>query len=896
MSNLNVNDIDPIETQEWLDSLNSLLATEGKERAQYIIDKLLAHAEAKKLDLPSALNTPYLNTIPAADEVEYPGDLAMEKRIQAAIRWNAITMVQQAQKKDLELGGHLSSYQSVSDIWEVGFNHFFRAANEKDGGDLVFFQGHSSPGVYGRAFVEGRLSEELLKNFRQEATQPGLSSYPHPYLMPTFWQFPTVSMGLGSLQAIYQARFLKYLHNRGLKDTSEQTVYAFLGDGECDEVESKGALSIAGREGLDNLVFVVNCNLQRLDGPVFGNGKIINELEGIFAGAKWKVIKLIWGKGWDDLLAKDTSGKLFQLVSETPDGEFQNLWSKNGAYIREHFFGKYPETAALVANLSDDDLEHLQLGGHDFKKIYNAFKLAKETKGQPVVILAQTIKGIGLGSAAKGLNIAHQVKKLNFDSMKEVRNEYNLPLSDEQVEKLEFFRFPEDSAEYKYLTAQRQKLLGYVPSRSPKFTTEFNVPSLADLNLTSLLQEQSRPISTTLGFVRFLTALLDNKDIGKHIVPIVADESRTFGMEGLFRKVGIYSPFGQTYTPQDKASVAYYREDLGGQLLQEGINELGATSSWLAAGTSYSVNNVPMVPFFIYYSMFGFQRVADLLWAACDSRARGFLIGATSGRTTLNGEGLQHQDGHSHLIAATMPNVKAYDPAYVYELAVIMQHGLNEMYGPEQKDVFYYLTTLNESYEQPAMPEGAEEGIVRGMYKLRTVTPAEGQQTGAQVQLLGSGAILRHVLLAADLLAAKGITSHVFSVTSFTELAREGQRLEHKQHLNPTGNFTEEDEPYCFRVLERDLPTVAATDYMRAYSEQIRPYVPTGNYNTLGTDGFGRSDSRENLRHFFEVDAKHIAATAIFSLLRGEVISETFANEFIKELGIDPNKPYSLDK
>lgn len=889
MSNINTNDIDPIETQEWLDSLNSVLTNEGKDRAKYIIDRLLAHAGSKNIELPSALNTPYVNTISEAEEVAYPGDEALEKRIQAAIRWNAIAMVQHAQKKNVELGGHLASYQSVSDLWEVGFNHFFRAATDVDGGDLVYFQGHSSPGVYARAYVEGRLTDEQANNLRQEAFVDGLSSYPHPHLMPTFWQFPTVSMGLGGLTSIYQARYLKYLHHRGLKDTSNQTVWAFLGDGECDEVESKGALSVAGREGLDNLVFVVNCNLQRLDGPVFGNGKIVNELEGIFAGAKWKVIKLLWGSTWQKLLDKDTSGKLLQLLSETVDGDFQNFNSKDGAYYREHLFSRYPETLELVKDLSDEELSHLVTGGHDFTKIYNAFKAAKETKGQPVVILAQTIKGIGLGHAAQGLNIAHQVKKLNIDSLKYIRDEYKLPLTDDQVANLDFVKFAEGTEEYNYLHGHRKALGGYLPARRERFDVDFPVPSIEDLKLGSLLQKQERPISTTLGFVRYLTALLENEAIGKNIVPIVADESRTFGMEGLFRKVGIYSPFGQTYTPQDRSSVAYYKEDQTGQLLQEGINEAGATSSWIAAATSYSTNNVPTIPFFIYYSMFGFQRVADLLWLACDQKARGFLVGATSGRTTLNGEGLQHQDGHSHVISSTMPGVRSYDPAYVYELAVIIEDGIKRMYGPEQENVLYYITSLNETYDQPAMPEGAKEGIVKGIYKLKEV-PAEGE-TVAEVQLLGSGAILRHVVEAAELLAKYGIKSHVHSVTSFTELARDGQRCEHKHRLNP---FEAQEIPYVTSHLQ-NLPTVAATDYIRAYSEQIRAYLPTANYNTLGTDGYGRSDSRENLREFFEVNAKYVALASVYALLRQRTLKPETAKQIIADLGIDSNKPYSLD-
>lgn len=893
-------DLDPIETQEWLDSLDSVVKAEGKERAKFLLDRLLDHAGKSQVEVPTGLNTPYVNTIPTSQEVAYPGDLELEKKIQAAVRWNAIIMVQKAQKRDLELGGHLASYQSVSDIWEVGFNHFFRAANDKDGGDLVYFQGHSSPGVYSRAYLEGRLTAEQVGNFRMESKGNGLSSYPHPYLMKEFWQFPTVSMGLGSLQAIYNARYLKYLHARGLKDTSEQTVYAFLGDGECDEIESKGGLSIAGREGLDNLVFVVNCNLQRLDGPVFGNGKIVNELEAVFHGSNWKVIKLLWGKGWDELLAKDTSGKLLQLLSETPDGQFQNLQSKNGAYLRAEFFAKHPETLELVKDLTDDQLEELALGGHDFQKIYNALKVAKETKGQPVVILAHSIKGVGLGSAAKALNIAHQVKKLNYDSLKEIRTYYGLPLSDEEVENLTLYKFGEHQPEYKYLVGQRQKLHGFLPARRTKFDVEFKVPTIESLKQEALLQEQARPISTTLAFVRFLTALLDDENIGKRIVPIVADESRTFGMEGLFRKVGIYSPFGQTYTPQDRSSVAFYREEANGQLMQEGINELGATSTWLSAATSYSTNNCPTVPFFIYYSMFGFQRVADLLWAACDARARGFLIGATSGRTTLNGEGLQHQDGHSHVIASTMPAVKSYDPSFAYEVAVLLQKGIERMYGPEQHDEFYYLTTLNETMEQPALPAGREEevkeGIFKGGYLYKTVAAANPVAT---VQLLGSGAIFRHVQLAAQELAEKyNVTANLFSVTSFNELARDGYRAEHHNRHNPFGELK---TPYAFNLFE-DLPTVAATDYQRAYADQIRQFLPTGNYTVLGTDGYGRSDSRDNLRAFFEVDKNGILSAVAVALLREAQYQEgdngalfAVAKQILNDIGVDANKPFSLD-
>ncbi|MGL6001282.1 MAG: pyruvate dehydrogenase (acetyl-transferring), homodimeric type [Plesiomonas sp.] len=879
MSDMMSNDVDPIETSDWLQALESVIREEGVERAQFLIDQIMDKARMGGVALPSGINTNYINTIPASADPVYPGNHNLERRIRSAIRWNAIMTVLHASKKDLDLGGHMASFQSSATIYDVAFNHFFRARNAQDGGDLVFFQGHISPGIYARAFVEGRLSEDQLNNFRQEVEGKGVSSYPHPKLMPEFWQFPTVSMGLGPINAIYQARFLKYLNDRGLKNTAEQTVYAFLGDGEMDEPESKGALTFAAREKLDNLCYVINCNLQRLDGPVVGNGKIIQELEGLFRGAGWEVIKVIWGSKWDALLQKDTSGKLLQLMSETVDGDYQNLKSKDGAYVREHFFNKYPETAELVKDLTDDEIWSLNRGGHDPVKVYAAFQKAKETKGKPVVILAKTVKGYGMGDAAEGKNIAHSVKKLDMESVKQFRDRFNINLSDDEVQNLPYIKFPEGSEEYNYLHERRQALKGYVPTRLPKFTQEFITPELEEFK--PLLNEQAREISTTMAFVRALNVLLKDKNIGKHIVPIIADEARTFGMEGLFRQVGIYNPQGQNYTPQDREVVSYYKEDKAGQVLQEGINELGAGSSWLAAATSYSTNDVPMIPFYIYYSMFGFQRIGDLCWAAGDQQARGFLVGGTAGRTTLNGEGLQHEDGHSHIQALTIPNCVAYDPAYAYELAVVMQDGVRRMYG-EQENVFYYLTTMNENYHQPAMPEGAEEGIRKGIYKLETVAGDK-----AKVQLMGSGAILRHVREAAQILSADyGIGSDVYSVTSFTEAAREGQDCDRWNMLHP------EAAPRVAHITSvmNDAPTIAATDYMKLFAEQVRAFVPAANYRVLGTDGFGRSDSRENLRRHFEVNAHYVVVAALTELAsRGDVAKSVVADA-IARFGIDADK------
>ena len=879
MSELLKNDVDPIETNDWLAAIDSLIREEGIERAQFIIDQVMQQARAGGVSLPSGITTDYVNTIPVSEQPAYPGNLEIERRIRSYVRWNAVMMVLRGQKKDLDLGGHLSTFQSAATMYEVGFNHFFKAATEKNGGDLVFFQGHAAPGMYARAFLEGRLTEEQLDNFRQEVHGKGLSSYPHPKLMPDFWQFSTVSMGLGPVNAIYQARFLKYLQNRGLKDTADQKVYAFLGDGEMDEIESKGALTFAAREHLDNLIFVISCNLQRLDGPVNGNGKIVQELEGLFVGAGWEVIKVMWGSRWDKLFAKDTTGKLTQLMMEVVDGDYLTFKSKDGAYVREHFFGRYPETAALVADMTDDEIWALQRGGHDPLKVFAAFKKAQNA-GKPVVILVQSVKGYKIAEA-ESKNTAHQSKKMSADSIKAYRDYFHIPVKDDDLESLPYVTFPEGSEEYKYLHEHRKALQGYVPARQPKFTVDFKAPELSEFS--ALLEAQPRPISTTMAFVRFLNTLLKDKNVGQHIVPIVADEARTFGMEGLFRQIGIYNPHGQNYVPSDRDLVAYYREAKDGQVLQEGINELGATSSWLAAATSYSISNVPMIPFFIYYSMFGFQRVGDLMWAAGDQLARGFMIGGTSGRTTLNGEGLQHEDGHSHIQSLTIPNCVSYDPAFAYEVAVIMQDGINRMYGEKQEDVFYYITTLNEIYDQPAMPKGAEEGIRKGLYKFEHV---QGKGKG-EVQLLGSGAILRHVREAAQILANDyGISSDVYSAPSFTEAAREGADAVRWNMLHPTETPR---VPYVAQVMN-DKPAVAATDYMKLFAEQIRAYVPAKHYHVLGTDGFGRSDSRANLRDHFEVDAHHVVVAALHVLAQEGTVDKKVVAEAIAKYGIDPER------
>ena len=878
-------DVDALETQEWLAALESVVREEGVERAQFLLEQVLEKARLDGVDMPTGINTNYINTIPAAQEPAYPGDTTIEKRIRSIIRWNAIMIVLRASKKDLDLGGHMASFQSSAAFYETCFNHFFRAPNEKDGGDLVYYQGHISPGIYARAFVEGRLTAEQLDNFRQEVDGKGLPSYPHPKLMPEFWQFPTVSMGLGPIASIYQARFLKYLDGRGLKDTSEQRVYAFLGDGEMDEPESRGAISFAAREKLDNLCFLINCNLQRLDGPVMGNGKIIQELEGLFKGAGWNVVKVIWGNNWDALLAKDTSGKLLQLMNETIDGDYQTFKAKDGAYVREHFFGKYPETAALVADMTDDEIFALKRGGHEPSKLFAAFKNAQETKGRPTVILAKTVKGYGMGEAAEGKNIAHQVKKMDMTHVLTMRNRLGLQdlISDEAINDLPYLTLEEGSKEYEYLHARRKALHGYTPQRLPNFTQPLIIPELEEFK--PLLEEQKRDISSTMAFVRTLNILLKDKNIAKNIVPIIADEARTFGMEGLFRQIGIYNPHGQNYTPQDRDIVSYYKEATSGQVLQEGINELGAMSSWVSAATSYSTNDLPMIPFYIYYSMFGFQRVGDMAWMAGDQQARGFLLGATAGRTTLNGEGLQHEDGHSHILASTVPNCISYDPTFAYEVAVIIQDGIRRMYG-DQENVFYYLTLMNENYAMPAMPEGAEEGIRKGIYKLETYTGSK-----AKVQLMSSGTIMNEVRKAAQILSDDyGVASDVYSVTSFNELARDGQACERDAMLHPEA---EAKVPYIAQVMGTE-PAIAATDYMKNYAEQVRAYVPAESYKVLGTDGFGRSDSRENLRRHFEVNAGYVVVAALSELAKRGEVEKSVVVEAIKKFDIDTEKTNPL--
>jgi pyruvate dehydrogenase E1 component len=858
-------DADPLETQDWRDALDGVLEFEGPERAYFLLDQVLREARRKGAPVPYSANTPYLNTIPPDKQERHPGDRAIEHRIRSFIRWNALAIVLRANKESSELGGHIASFQSAATLYDAGFMHFWHAPSENHGGDLVYIQGHSSPGIYARAFLEGRLGEEQLLNFRQEVERKGLSSYPHPWLMPEFWQFPTVSMGLGPIMAIYQARFLKYLHFRGLADTANRKVWAFLGDGETDEPESLGAISLATREKLDNLIFVVNCNLQRLDGPVRGNGKIIQELEAIFRGAGWNVIKVLWGTGWDRLIAADTTGILLKRMEECVDGEYQDFKSKNGAYVREHFFGKYPELAQMVADWSDDEIWALTRGGHDPLKVYAAYAAAVKHKGQPTVILAKTVKGYGMGEAGEGQNITHQQKKMGEDALRAFRDRFSLPIPDEQIPALPFIRLEEGSPELQYLRARRAALGGSLPAR----------------------RREAAPleISTTMACVRILTTLLRDKQIGKRIVPIVPDESRTFGMEGMFRQFGIFSQVGQLYRPEDAKQLMFYKEDQTGQMLQEGINEAGAMSSWIAAATSYSVSNVPMIPFYIYYSMFGFQRVGDLAWAAGDIRARGFLLGGTAGRTTLNGEGLQHEDGHSHLLSSTIPNCVSYDPTFAYEVAVIIQDGLRRMYG-DQEDVFYYITLMNENYEHPAMPAGVEDGIRRGMYLFK-----EGEATedrAARVQLLGSGTILREVIAAADLLARDfGVAADVWSVPSFTELRREGLDVERWNLLHPTEPPRTSYVETC--LAERDGPVVAATDYMKTFADQIRAFVPR-RYRVLGTDGFGRSDYRKALRRFFEVDRYFVTVAALKSLAEDGAIPASTVADAIRKYEIDPEK------
>ncbi|MEO2175088.1 MAG: pyruvate dehydrogenase (acetyl-transferring), homodimeric type [bacterium] len=878
----NSTDEDPLETQEWVEAISSIIENEGVARAQFLLQRLSVKVTETGAQLPYAINTPYRNTIPTDKEARMPGDLFMERGIRSLIRWNAMAMVMRANLKDATLGGHISSFQSSATLYDVGFNYFFHGRTEDHKGDMVYIQGHSAPGIYARSFLEGRLSEEQLDKFRQEVDGDGLSSYPHPWLMPDYWQFPTVSMGLGPLQAIYQAHVMKYLHNRELLDQQDRKVWCFIGDGEMDEPESQGAIALAGREKLDNLIFVVNCNLQRLDGPVRGNGKIIQELEGVFRGAGWNVIKVVWGRLWDPLFEKDKFGILQKRMDEAVDGDYQAYKSRDGEYTREHFFGKHPELLKMVENLSDNDIYRLNRGGHDPYKVYAAYAAASAHKGQPTVILAKTVKGYGLGLAGEAQNISHSVKKLDLDALKEFRDRFDIPLPDSELKSVSYYRPPEDSAEMRYLRGRREALGGFLPARRSEFEG-LVVPEL-DFFENVTKGTGDREISTTMAFVRILSAIIKDKNIGSRVVPIVPDEARTFGMEGMFRQLGIYSSVGQIYEPTDAGQVMYYREDKKGQVMEEGINEGGAFSAWLAAATSYSNNDCPLVPFYIFYSMFGFQRVGDLCWAAGDLQARGFLLGGTSGRTTLNGEGLQHQDGHSHILANTVPNCTSYDPTYAYELAVIISNGLQEMFV-EKLPKYYYITILNENYPQPAMPKGCEEGIIKGMYLLKK----SKKSSGKVVQLLGCGAILREIIAAAELLESEfDVDADIWSVPSFNELRREGLATIRWNMLHP------EDKPriaYVEKCLDKTRgPVIAATDYMKNYADQIRDHV-RGTYRVLGTDGFGRSDTRERLRRFFEVDRYFVTVAALSALVEDNVVDSGVVASAIKKFNINPEKP-----
>jgi pyruvate dehydrogenase E1 component len=869
-------DIDAVETEEWLEALDAVVENDGPRRAHDLVERVVERARLRGAAIEYVGPTPYVNTIHREDEPPLPGDPAMERRVRSLIRWNAIAMVLRANKESSELGGHIASFQSAAMLYEMGFNHFWHAPSESHGGDLVYIQGHSSPGIYARAFLEGRLTREQLDGFRQEVSKPeGLSSYPHPWLMPDFWQFPTVSMGLGPIMAIYQARFMRYLTDRGVRDTSGRKVWAFLGDGETDEPESLGAIALAGREKLDNLVFVVNCNLQRLDGPVRGNGKIIQELETIFRGAGWNVIKVIWGDRWDPLLEADHDGLLVRRMEEAVDGEYQVYKARDGKFVREQFFGKYPELAERVAHMTDQEIWDLNRGGHDAKKVYAAYAAAQAAR-RPTVILAKTIKGYGMGEAGEGQNITHQQKKMNEEALRAFRDRFELDISDDEIDDVSYHRPPDDAPEIRYMRERREALGGYLPARRTRVETPLPVPGLETFS-SQLEGTGEREVSTTMAFVRILAALLRDKELGPRIVPIVPDESRTFGMEGMFRQLGIYSHVGQLYEPEDAGQLMFYREDRKGQVLQEGITEPGAFSSWIAAATAYSNHDIQMIPFYVFYSMFGFQRVADLAWAAGDSRARGFLVGGTAGRTTLNGEGLQHEDGHSHLFASAIPNCVAYDPAYGSELAVIIQDGLRRMIG-EQEDVFYYLTVMNENYRHPALEPGAEEGILRGMHRLREIE-------GAQVRLLGSGTILREVEAAAQLLGSDfNIPADVWSVTSFTELRRDGLACDREARLRGG----EPRAPWVAQCLGgSDAPVIASTDYVKALPDGIRAWVPA-RYEVLGTDGFGRSDWRRSLRSFFEIDRHHVVVAALRALAAEGRADASLVDEAIAKYEIDP--------
>lgn len=874
-------DLDPTETNEWIESIDSVLTHHGPERAHFLLNRMIDFARRSGAYLPYSPNTAYLNTIAPGRQPEYPGDRTIERRIEAYLRWNAMAMVVQANRQSTEYGGHISSYASSATMYEVGFNHFWRAPNEEQGGDMVFVQGHSAPGIYARAFLEGRLNEGQLNRFRMEVGGGGLSSYPHPWLMPDFWQFPTVSMGLGPMMAIYQARFMRYMQNRELIPQSDRKVWCFLGDGEMDEPESMGAITMPVREGLDNLVFVVNCNLQRLDGPVRGNGKIIQELEAAFGGAGWNVIKVVWGSRWDPLLAKDRDGRLKQLMEQTVDGEYQVFKARDGAYVRDKFFNKHPETAAMVANMSDDDIWRLNRGGHDPRKVYAAYDAATRHKGQPTIILAKTVKGYGMGGAGEGQNTAHQQKKMDLDALKMMRDRFNIPVSDKDIANVPYYKPAPDSEEHEYLMERRHALGGFLPQRRSK-STSLPIPGIEAFK-AQLDGTGEREASTTMAFVRMLTALTRDKQIGKHVVPIVPDEARTFGMEGMFRQIGIYASKGQLYEPEDAGELMYYREDKKGQILEEGINEAGAYCSWAAAATSYSNHNVPMIPFYIYYSMFGFQRIGDFIWAGGDMQSRGFLIGGTAGRTTLAGEGLQHQDGHSLVAASTVPNCVSYDPTYAYELAIIVQEGLRRMMA-EQENVFYYITCMNENYVHPPMPKGVEEGILKGMYLLQV-----GGQGKVRAQLMGSGTILREVIAAAELLDNDfGVPTDVWSVTSFNELRRDGLEVERWNQLHPG-----EEPRKCYVeqcLADRPGPYIAATDYMKVVPDQIQRWVP-GRFVSLGTDGYGRSDARKALREHFEVDRHYIAVSALKALADDGALDQETVVAAIKKYGIDPDRP-----
>ena len=874
-------DSDELETQEWRQALNSVIDAEGSERAHFLIEMMIDQARRSGSNLPYNATTAYVNTIPTHLQQRHPGDPGMERRIRALIRWNAIMAVLRANTKSPGIGGHIASFQSAATLYDVGFNHFFRAENKSFGGDLIYFQGHSSPGIYARAFLEGRMTEEQLDNFRMETKGNGLSSYPHPWLMPEFWQFPTVSMGLGPLMGIYQARYLKYLHDRGIADTSDRKVWVFCGDGEMDEPESQGAISLAAREKLDNLIFVVNCNLQRLDGPVRGNGKIIQELESNFRGSGWNVLKVIWGSYWDPLFAMDKDGLMKKRMEECVDGEFQNFKAKGGAFTREEFFGKYPELKERVAAMSDQDIWRLNRGGHDPHKVYAAYSAAVAHKGQPSIVLAKTVKGYGMGDAGEGQNITHQQKSMDIESLKTFRSRFDLPISDEEVENLSYYKPGKDSPELKYMMERRNALGGFLPKRK-KQGNKLNIPSI-DAFSKQLESSGEREISTTMAFVRILTNLVKDKEIGKFIVPIVPDEARTFGMEGMFRQLGIYSSVGQLYEPQDSDQVMFYKEKKDGQILEEGINEAGSFSSWIAAATSYSNSGIQTIPFYIFYSMFGFQRIGDLAWAAGDSRSRGFLLGATAGRTTLNGEGLQHEDGHSHLLSATIPNCISYDPCFSYELAVIIQNGLERMIK-NQEDVFFYITIMNENYHHPEMPKNINEDIIKGIYKY-----SENKAKGPKVQLMGSGVILREVIEAANILEKDfNVSSTVFSVTSFTEVRRDALDVQRWNMLNPEKN--EKKSVLDETIVDLESPIITATDYMKSFAEQIATFLPN-KFISLGTDGFGRSDSREALRDFFEVDRYHIVIASLKALTERKEIEKTILLSTIKKYKIMQNKP-----